>query len=180
VGVHRDFGDRTNRKHARLKYVLQERGVDWFRSEVQERAGVKVAPARPFQFTRQGDLLGWHQQTDGNLFLGLFVENGRIRDAEGYRLKTGLRRVIERFQPEIRLTPSQNLLLVNVQPQQRGGMEQLLAEHGVAVSNPFSRTRLASMACPALPTCGLALAESERVMPGFVSWRCRRRKSPSA
>jgi sulfite reductase (NADPH) hemoprotein beta-component len=169
VGIHRDFGDRTNRKHARLKYVLQERGVDWFRSEVQERAGVKVAPARPFQFTRQGDLLGWHQQTDGNLFLGLFVENGRIRDAEGYRLKTGLRRVIERFQPEIRLTPSQNLLLVNVQPQQRGGMEQLLAEHGVAVSNPFSRTRLASMACPALPTCGLALAESERVMPGFVS-----------
>jgi sulfite reductase (NADPH) hemoprotein beta-component len=169
VGIHRDFGDRTNRKHARLKYVLQERGVDWFRSEVQERAGVKAAPARPFQFTRQGDLLGWHQQTDGNLFLGLFVENGRIRDAEGYRLKTGLRRVIERFQPEIRLTPSQNLLLVNVQPQQRDGMEQLLAEHGVAVSNPFSRTRLASMACPALPTCGLALAESERVMPGFVS-----------
>jgi sulfite reductase (NADPH) hemoprotein beta-component len=168
VSIHRDFGDRTNRKHARLKYVLQERGVDWFRNEVQARAGVKVAPARPFQFARQGDLLGWHQQTDGNLFLGLFVENGRIRDADGYRLKTGLREVVERFQPEIRLTPSQNLLLVNVPPEHRAGIEQLLAEHGVAVSNPFSRTRLASMACPALPTCGLALAESERMLPGLV------------
>src|SRR5258706_10356293 len=117
--VHRDFGDRTNRKHARLKYVIHERGVDWFRAEVEQRAGIKLGPARPFQFTKQGDLLGWHQQTNGNHFLGLFVENGRIRDAEGYQLKTGLRRVIERFQPQVRLTASQNILLVNIRSEYR-------------------------------------------------------------
>ncbi len=167
--VHRDFGDRTNRKHARLKYVLEERGVDWFRGELEQRAGLKLEAARPFQFTRQGDLLGWHQQSNGNYFLGLFIENGRIRDTEGYQLKTGLRRVIERFQPEVRLTPSQNILLVNIRPEQRAELDQLLSEHGIHSSNPFSRTRLASMACVALPTCGLALAESERALPGLLT-----------
>jgi sulfite reductase (NADPH) hemoprotein beta-component len=169
ITIHRDFGDRTNRKHARLKYVLEDRGVEWFRQELQSRAGIQLEAARPFQFTKQGDLLGWHRQTNGNHFLGLFVENGRIRDAEGYQLKTGLRRVIERFQPEVRLTASQNILLVNVRPEHRGDIQQLLNEHGVSVHNPFSRTRLASMACPALPTCGLALAESERVLPDILT-----------
>src|SRR5207249_9952083 len=133
ITVHRDFGDRTNRKHARLKYVLAERGVDWFRNEVEQRAGIKLQPARPFKFTKQGDLLGWHQQTNGKYFLGLFVENGRIRDETGYQLKAGLRQVIEQFQPEVRLTASQNLLLVNVAADQRSAIEQLLAAHGVSV-----------------------------------------------
>jgi len=169
VTIHRDFGDRTNRKHARLKYVLEERGVDWFRREVEERTQIKLVPPAPFRFTRQGDLLGWHRQVNGSFFLGLFVENGRIKDLDSYQLKTGLRRVIEEFQPEIRLTPSQNILLVNVKPEQREGIGQVLKEHGVSVDNPFSRTRLASMACPALPTCGLALAESERFLPDVLS-----------
>ena len=168
ITVHRDFGDRTNRKHARLKYVLHEKGVPWFRAEVEQRAGLKLEPARPCEFTRQGDVLGWHQQNDGNFFLGLFVENGRVRDVEGYQLKTALRRVVERFQPEVRLTPSQNILLVNIRPEHRADIKQLLSEHGVSVHNPWSRTRLASMACPALPTCGLALAESERALPGII------------
>ena len=167
--IHRDFGDRTNRKHARLKYVLEERGVDWFRLEVEQRTGIRLQPAREFHFTKQGDLLGWHQQTNGKFFLGLFVENGRIKDTERCQLKTALRRVIERFQPEVRLTPSQNILLVNIQPEQRSDIEHLLGEHGVSASNPFSRTRLAGMACPALPTCGLALAESERVLPDLLT-----------
>ncbi len=169
ISIHRDFGDRTNRKHARLKYVLEERGPDWFRLEVEQRSGLRLGPPRRFRFTRQGDQLGWHTQTNGNLFLGLFVENGRIRDSESYQLKTGLRRVVERFRPEVRLTPSQNLLLVDIRPAQRRDIEQLLDEHGVSVSNPFSRTRLASMACPALPTCGLALAESERILPRLLT-----------
>jgi sulfite reductase (NADPH) hemoprotein beta-component len=149
--------------------VLEASGVDWFRAELEKRIGVKLEPARPFQFTRQGDLLGWHQQTNGNYFLGLFVENGRIRDADSYRLKTGLRRVVETFQPEVRLTASQNLLLVNLAPGQREALETLLEDYGVSAGNPFSRTRLAAMACPALPTCGLALAESERVMPDLLT-----------
>jgi len=169
ITIHRDFGDRTNRKHARLKYVLEERGVDWFRIEVEQRAGIKLGPVRPFEFTKQGDLLGWHQQTNGNYFLGLFVENGRVRDEAGYQLKTGLRRVLEKFPMEVRLTASQNLLLVNVPSAQRTAIEQLFNEHGISVTNPFSRTRMASMACPALPTCGLALAESERTLPSLVT-----------
>jgi sulfite reductase (NADPH) hemoprotein beta-component len=125
VTIHRDFGDRTNRKHARLKYVLEERGVDWFRGELEQRAGVKLETARPFHFTKQGDLLGWHQQTNGNYFLGLFVENGRVHDVNGYQLKTGLRKVVEKFHPEIRLTASQNLLLVNIPDEQRAGIDAL-------------------------------------------------------
>ncbi|MRR30252.1 NADPH-dependent assimilatory sulfite reductase hemoprotein subunit, partial [bacterium] len=169
VTIHRDFGDRANRKHARLKYVIHERGVDWFRAELEARVGVKIEPPRPFTFTRQGDMLGWHSQTDGRYFLGLFVENGRIRDEEGYALKTGLREVIAQFKPEVRLTPSQNILLVNLKPEDREPIEALFRQHGVSASNPFSRTRRASMACPALPTCGLALAESERALPEIIT-----------
>lgn len=169
IAIHRDFGDRTNRKHARLKYVIAERGVDWFRGELEQRAGVKLQPARPFEFKRQGDLLGWNQQANGNWFLGLFVENGRVRDEGSYRLKSGLRTAIEKFGPEVRLTPSQNLLLVNVAAEHKAGIDEVLGAHGVDAKNPFSRTRLAAMACPALPTCGLALAESERVLPSFIT-----------
>src|SRR4051812_11339220 len=127
--IHRDFGDRTNRKHARIKYVLEERGAKWCRAEVEERAGIKLEPARPFQFTKQGDLLGWHRQTNGNYFLGLFVENGRIKDEGTYRLKAGLRKAIEQFKPEVRLTASQNLLLVNVPAHERDGISSVLGEY---------------------------------------------------
>jgi sulfite reductase (NADPH) hemoprotein beta-component len=168
VTIHRDFGDRTNRKHARLKYVIAERGVPWFREELERRLGFALEEARPFTFTGQGDLYGWHEQFDGKLFLGLFVENGRIKDAGAYRLKTGLRRVAEQFKPDLRLTPSQNILLVNVPPGDREGITRLLAEHGVPVENQASVLRRASIACPALPTCGLALSESERAMPDVL------------
>ncbi|HEX4121622.1 MAG TPA: NADPH-dependent assimilatory sulfite reductase hemoprotein subunit [Verrucomicrobiae bacterium] len=169
VGIHRDFGDRTNRKHARLKYVLEERGVAWFTEEMNRRLSFKLQPARPFEFTTQSDLYGWHRQFDGNYFLGIFVENGRVKDAGNYRLKTGLRRVAEQFKPDFRLTPSQNILLVNVRPEDREGITRLLSEHGVPVENQASVIRRASIACPALPTCGLALGESERVMPDVLS-----------
>jgi sulfite reductase (NADPH) hemoprotein beta-component len=169
ITIHRDFGDRTNRKHARLKYVLEERGAAWCRQEVEQRAGTKLEPPRPFQFTRQGDLLGWNEQANGNYFLGLFVENGRIKDANGWQMKTGLRRVIEQFKPEVRLTPSQNILLVNINPGDRAAIDLILGQHGISPENPFSATRLASMACPALPTCGLSLAESERVLPDILT-----------
>jgi sulfite reductase (NADPH) hemoprotein beta-component len=168
VTIHRDFGDRTNRKHARLKYVLAERGAPWFREELERRLGFLLEEPRPYAFTRQGDLYGWRHQFDGKLFLGLFVENGRIKDTGAYRLKTGLRRVAGQFQPDMRLTPSQNILLVNVPPEQREGITRLLGEHGVPMERQAGVLRRASMACPALPTCGLALAESERVMPSVL------------
>ena len=166
--AYRDSGDRTNRKHARLKYVIEELGVDWFRGEVEQRAGFKLAPARPMNFTRQGDHFGWHQQSDGRWFLGLYVETGRIKDTPERQLKTALRRIVTEFRPEIRLTPSQNLLLAGVPATQKDGITALLAGHGIPVENQAGAIRRASMACPALPTCGLALAESERVFPGVL------------
>jgi sulfite reductase (NADPH) hemoprotein beta-component len=171
VAVHRDFGDRTNRKHARLKYILEDRGPEWFRAEVESKVGFKLGAAQPFKFDRQGDAFGWHRQADGKLFLGLFIETGRIRDREGCRLKSALREVIARYQPEIRLTPSNNMLLVNIPPEQREEITTQLRNHGVRteIREQGSTVRRASMACVALPTCGLALAESERYLPSFMT-----------
>ena len=166
--AYRDSGDRTNRKHARLKYVLEERGAAWFRAEVEKRSGLTLAPARPMNFTKQGDLFGWHQQSDGNWFLGLYVETGRIKDTPQRQLKTALRRIVAKFRTEVRLTPSQNLLLAGVPAGQKDGITALLAEHGIPVENQAGAIRRASMACPSMPTCGLGLAESERYLPGLL------------
>jgi sulfite reductase (NADPH) hemoprotein beta-component len=166
--IHRDFGDRSNRKHARLKYVIEDRGVTWFRTELERRIGFQLEPPRPFQFTKQGDLFGWHRQQDGQWFLGLYVETGRIKDTGTCRLKTALRRIVEQFRTEVRLTPSQNLILAGVPEAQRDAINALLAEHQVPVDNQASILQRVSMACPALPTCGLALAESERFLPNLL------------
>ena len=167
--VHRDFGDRTDRKHARLKYILEEKGPKWFRSELEARIGWKLAEAKPFKFTRQGDTFDWGQALDGSLFLGLYVETGRIKDKEGYRLKSALRAIVEKFQTEVRLTPSQNLILANIRPADKAAITALLAEHGIPVENQATAIRRASMACPSMPTCGLGLAESERYMPTLLT-----------
>ena len=167
--VHRDFGDRTDRKHARLKYVVAERGVDFVRGEIEQRAGFKLEPARPYQFTTMSDAYGWHRAIDGTNFLTLFVETGRVKDMDGRRQKTALRRIAEKFGSiEFRLTGNQNVLLANVSDADKPGINALLAEHGVRTENQASLLHGNSMACPALPTCGLALAESERALPGLV------------
>jgi sulfite reductase (NADPH) hemoprotein beta-component len=168
LSIHRDFGDRANRKHARLKFVLEERGVDWFRGEMEKRIGFAFESARPAEFTHQGDQFGWHEQTDGNYFLGLYVETGRIKDVENCRMKTALRKVVEEFGVEVRLTPYQNLILAGVLPTQREAISKILREHGVSDDNSMAPVRSSSMACVALPTCGLALAESERVLPELL------------
>ena len=164
--VHRDFGDRTDRRHARLKYVLAERGVDWFRGEVEQRAGIKLEAVRPFEFDRQGDLFGWHEAADGSWFLGLHVLAGRVKGG----LKTALREIVETHRPEVRLTPSQNLLLCGVASEDIDKINSILSANGVAVEETEQGTLLqrGAMACPALPTCGLSLAESERYLPEFL------------
>jgi sulfite reductase (NADPH) hemoprotein beta-component len=167
--IHRDFGDRADRKHARLKYVVAERGADWTRAEVEKRAGMKLEPARPYTFTTTGDLYGWHKAVDGTWFLTLFVETGRVKDAEGRRLKTALRQVAGKFPgTEFRLSANQNVLLANIPESDKDSINSLLAAHGVRTENQASVLHAASMACPALPTCGLALAESERMLPALI------------
>lgn len=168
VTVHRDFGDRVDRKHARLKYVVEERGVDWIREEVERRSGVSLQPARPYEFTRQNDLYDWHRQVDGRWFLGLWVESGRVKDEEGLRLKTALRKVAEQYPIEFRLTTNQNVILANVAEGDREAIDLLLKEHGVKTSGQATPIRAAALSCPALPTCGLALAESERYLPDVL------------
>ena len=167
--VHRDFGDRTDRKRARLKYVVQDRGVDWTRAEIEQRAGIKLEPARATRFTTMSDDYGWHRALDGTNFLTLFVETGRIKDTSAIGQKTALRRVAEKFgHIEFRLTANQNVILANVNDADKVAINALFAEHGVKTENQASLLHGNSMACPALPTCGLALAESERMLPGLV------------
>jgi sulfite reductase (NADPH) hemoprotein beta-component len=167
--IHRDFGDRTDRKHARLKYVVAERGVEFIRTEIAQRAGLTLAPAKPYHFTTTSDLLDWRKAVDGSWFLGLFVESGRIKNAGGYKLKTALRHVADAFQNvEFRLTANQNIILANVSEEDKHPINMLLAAYGVKTENQTTVLHAAAMACPALPTCGLALAESERMLPGLI------------
>lgn len=169
--IHRDFGDRGNRKHARLKYVLEDRGAEWFKTKLEGRLNFELEAPRPFRFEKQGDAFGWNQQADGRLFLGLFVETGRIKDTDRRRLKTALREVVAKYQPVIRLTPANNLILSDIAPAQRDEITRLLASHGVETEpeRQGGILRRASMACVALPTCGLALAEAERYLPDLIT-----------
>jgi sulfite reductase (NADPH) hemoprotein beta-component len=171
VTIHRDFGSRTDRKHARLKYVLEDRGAQWFREELQSRLSFDLAEPMPFKFERQGDAFGWNRQVDGRLFLGLFIETGRIRDHDGWRMKTALRAAVAKYQPEVHLTPANNVILANLPAAQQDEITRLFAEHGVqaAAERQGSILRRASMACVSLPTCGLGLAESERYLPGLIT-----------
>jgi sulfite reductase (NADPH) hemoprotein beta-component len=165
VTIHRDYGDRSDRKHARLKYVVAERGVKFMQDEINQRAGVSLAPAKPYIFTTTADLLGWHKATDGKWFLGLFVETGRVKNAQ----KVALREVAEKFpNVEFRLSANQNVILANATDADKAAITALLASHAVKTENQARLLHAAAMACPALPTCGLALAESERVLPGMV------------
>ena len=167
--IHRDFGDRADRKHARLKYVVEERGVNWTREEVERRAGFKLEPTRPFHFTTMGDLYDWHRQVDGRWFLTLFVETGRVKDQGARRMKTALRQAAEKFPSiEFRLSANQNIILANVTEADRSLLTAHLTEHGVKTERQASILHAAALACPALPTCGLALAESERMLPGLI------------
>jgi sulfite reductase (ferredoxin) len=168
VAVQRDHGNRENRRRARLKYLLDERGVDWFREEVEARLGRPLAPYRDVEVTGFQDHLGWHPQEDGRWFRGVWVENGRIRDDETVRLRTALRRIVERFRPDVYLTTQQNLLLVGIDASDRDPIDGLLRAHGMTAPERLTPVRRHAMACPALPTCPLAVAESERALPGLI------------
>ena len=165
--IQRDWGDRSNRKHARLKYTLDDHGAGAFRAEIARRAGKPLEKARPYRFTSNGDRYGWTEGEDGKLHLTLFIENGRLRDfPDGRRLLTGMRRIAEVHDGEIRVTPNQNLIIANVAPDDRAAIEALVAEHNM--TRGISGLRRNAMACVALPTCGLALAESERYLPDLI------------
>lgn len=167
VTVQRDWGNRSNRKHARLKYTIEDRGLGVFRTEVMRRAGVLLQPPKPFSFTTTGDRYGWSQGSEGRGHLTLFVENGRIHDVTGAAQMTALHRIAQLHDGEIRITPNQNLIVANVPTNKQVEIENIAREAGLLA--PWSGLRRNAMACVALPTCGLALAESERYLPSLVT-----------
>jgi sulfite reductase (ferredoxin) len=168
VAVQRDHGDRTDRRHARLKYLIADRGIDWFRDEVASRVTFTLEPSRPLHWRPVDDHLGWHEQGDGHHCYGLFVENGRIDDTDAGGLRSALREVVETLRPELRLTPQQNILFTNLTDRDRSILTTILDRWGVARSESQPSAVRHSMACPAYPTCGLAVAESERAMPALI------------
>jgi len=168
VTVQRDWGDRSNRKHARLKYTIEDRGLDAFRAEVEKRASVTLEAPKPFSFTSTGDRYGWIDGENGRSHLTLYVENGRIKDtAGGAGMLTGLRKIAEIHRGDMRLTANQNVIVANVAAEDRGEIEAIVKRYGLV--QPISGLRRNSMACVALPTCGLALAESERYLPDLLT-----------
>ncbi len=168
IKVQRDFGNRSDRKVARLKYLIHNWGLPAFKAKVEEYYGKPLAEPHPADVHAFDDHLGWHEQGDGRAFFGLNVENGRIHDHDGLRLKTAIRLICNTFKPGIRLTPHQSILFTNLQPADRPKLEAMLREHGVKLLDEISAVRRWSMACVAWPTCGLSITEAERALPGIV------------
>jgi sulfite reductase (ferredoxin) len=168
AAIFRDHGNRSDRRHARLKYLLAEWGTPRFREEFQRRASFTLAPAVALPPLPFHDHLGRHRQGDGRWFYGVFIQSGRIVDSGSHRLKTALHEIVTRLRPGIRLTAQQNLLITDLEPDGLETVERILQAHGVSLPTSLSAARRYSMACPALPTCGLAVAESERAIPGIL------------
>ncbi|WP_298018436.1 assimilatory sulfite reductase (NADPH) hemoprotein subunit [uncultured Castellaniella sp.] len=165
VTLQRDHGDRKERQHARLKYTVDRLGVEWFREQIQVRSGRTLQDARPYRFERNGDRYGWSRGEDGRWHLGLYIASGRLWDRDGLRLQTGMREIAKVLKGEFRLTCNQNLVIANVDEADRAAIDALAQEYGLDGYKEQSGIRRHHIACVALPTCGLAMAESERYAP---------------
>jgi sulfite reductase (NADPH) hemoprotein beta-component len=168
VMIQRDYGDRTDRKHARLKYTIADRGVEWFKGELHKRLGFELAPARPYRFTTQGDRFGWLRGHDGRWHLTLRIESGRVADRPGAPHLTGLEKIAAIHKGDFRLTGNQNLIVANVSQADCMAIDQIVADHGLGKALFTTPLRRDALACVSLPTCGLAMAEAERYLPTFV------------
>ena len=169
MGVQRDFGSRIDRHHARFKYTVATKGVEWIKAEIERRLGHPLEPARPFAFTSNGDRFGWRETDTGTFHCTLFVPSGRVWNRGPQQWLDGLREVAKVHQGNFRYTPNQNVIIADVPAAEKSRIEAILAAHGLGESNAVSAVRLNSIACVAMPTCGLAMAEAERYMPDFLT-----------
>jgi sulfite reductase (NADPH) hemoprotein beta-component len=169
VKVQRDFGCRTDRKHARLKYTVQDHGPAWFLAKLNEYLGCDLEPVRDFVFENNGDRYGWVTDPEGNSHLTLFIEGGRVIDRPGYPMRTGLKEIAKIHTGDFRLTANQNVIIANVTPAQRPLVEKLVEQYGLEDGKKRSALRLNALACVALPTCALSLAEAERFLPTLIT-----------
>jgi sulfite reductase (ferredoxin) len=166
VAAQRDHGNREVRMNARMKYLVHNLGIDGFRGLVEGYFGKPIEPWRPMQEWKYMDWMGWHEQGDGKLFLGVSVENGRIRNFEnGPQLKTALRRIVDEYNLSMVMSPAQSVIFKDIRPEDKAGIESILAENQVAPVESFDPITRHAMACPALPLCGLAITEAERTLP---------------
>ncbi|WP_064200252.1 assimilatory sulfite reductase (NADPH) hemoprotein subunit [Brevibacillus brevis] len=168
VMIQRDYGDRAVRKHARFKYTIDDRGIEWFIHELEQRLGWELEQVRPYHFEHNGDRYGWVKGSDDNWHFTLFIQNGRVKDEDNYLLKSGLREIAKVHTGDFRLTPNQNLLIGNVTSEKKPEIEQIIQAYGLTDGATYSALRRNSMACVSLPTCGLAMAEAERYLPTLL------------
>ena len=168
VKVQRDFGNRVDRKVARMKYLINDWGIERFKTKVEEYFGDALAPPKHAPVSGFDDGMGWHEQGDGLLFYGLNVENGRIKDTPEMQLKAALREACKTFQVPLRFTAHQSIIFCDIKPEDRGRLEEIFRRHNVPLTEDYTTVRRWAMACPALPTCGLAVTESERVLPDII------------
>ena len=169
MSLQRDYGDRVDRSHARFKYTIDDKGLDWVTAEIERRQGFAFEPARAYEFTSNGDPLGWVTGEDGREHYTLYIENGRVINSPELRLMDGLRAIARVHEGMFRVTPNQNVIIADVEPAKRSEIEALLDEYGLEQRQHRSALRLNSMACVALPTCGLAMADSERYLPHLIT-----------
>jgi sulfite reductase (NADPH) hemoprotein beta-component len=169
VTTQRDHGDRTNRKHARLKYTVEDMGLAAFVAEVEKRSGVKLAPARPFEFATNGDRYGWRRALDGTWHRTLRIPAGRVADKAGLPWLTGLREIAKVLSGDFRVTPNQNVTLAHVPDAERATLDALIVRHALDHAEQQSPLRRDALACVALPTCPLAMAEAERYLPALLA-----------
>ena len=168
ISIQRDYGNRSARKNARFKYTIDRLGLENIKEELENRLGWKLEEAKPYHFEHNGDRYGWVEGIDGNWHFTLFVENGKVADFPDYKLKTGLREIAKIHTGDFRLTPNQNLVIANVSSQNKTKIIELMDQYGLSDGKHFSALRRNSMACVALPTCGLAFADSERYLPSLI------------
>lgn len=167
--VQRDYGNRSVRKNARFKYTIDRLGLENVNLEIEKRLGYSFEEVRPFEFAHTGDRYGWVEGENGNYHFTLFIQNGRVRDFDGYPLKTAIRKIAEVHKGEFRFTGNQNLIIANVEPREKEKIQQIIDEYGLTDSENYSALRRNSIACVALPTCGLAMAEGERYLPTLIT-----------
>jgi sulfite reductase (NADPH) hemoprotein beta-component len=165
VTLQRDYGNRSERQYARLKYTLDHHGVEWFKEQLEQRTGVALQAIRSYRFEQNGDRYGWIQGEDGLWHLGLYIESGRLWDVDGALLQTGVREIAKVHLGEFRMTCNQNLVVANVPEGEKDRIDALVEQYGLDGYRRQSGIRRHSIACVALPTCGLAMAESERYAP---------------
>lgn len=166
VAAQRDHGNREVRMNARMKYLVHNLGIVKFRELVEGYFGKKVEAWRPMEEWQYMDWMGWHEQGDGNLFLGISVEQGRIRNFEnGPQLKSCLREIVDKYNLPMVMSPAQSVIFKGIKPEDKAGVEDIMKKHKVGGVESFDSITRHAMACPALPLCGLAITEAERVLP---------------